>query len=111
MKKLLLGGACAASLLLALTPLAHAADMEPVPEPMGMGWYVSIFGGASFAKDQDFSVYEYGISSGYTAEVNFDPDTGFMFGAALGAQVNEWLRGEVEVSGHWHGGDGDIVFL
>ena len=56
MKKLLLGGACAASLLLALTPLAHAADMEPVPEAMGMGWYVSIFGGASWAKDQDFSL-------------------------------------------------------
>ena len=44
--------------------------------------------------------------------MNFDPDTGFMFGAALGAQFNEWARGEIEVSGNWHGdGEGDAVFL
>src|SRR5215207_11467827 len=103
MKKLLLGGACAASLLLALTPLAHAADMEPVAEPMGMGWYVSVFGGASFPRDEDFSFFDNVSSTDYTLDVNFDPDTGFMFGAALGAQFNEWLRGEVEVSGAWHG--------
>ena len=71
MKKLLLGGACAASLLLALTPLAHAADMEPVPEPMGMGWYVSVFGGASFAKDEDFSVFDYARGNDYKAGREF----------------------------------------
>ena len=50
MKKLLLGGACAASTFARTYP-AQAADM-PVPEPMaGMGWYVSVFGGASFARD------------------------------------------------------------
>ena len=116
MKKLLLGGACAASLLLALTPLAHAADMEPVPEPMAaMGWYVSVFGGASFAKDEHF----YALNSYYVGspvfsdlyqsiDANLDLDTGFMVGAALGASFNEWLRGEMEVSGNFHnvGGSG-----
>jgi hypothetical protein len=47
MRSYLLGGACAASMLLALTPAASAADMEAVPGPAGMGWYVSVFGGWS----------------------------------------------------------------
>jgi opacity protein-like surface antigen len=109
MKKLLLGGACAASLLLALTPLAQAADIEPVPEPVGLGWYVSVFGGASFAKDENFYV----LNSYYVGSPSFsdfyqsfdadlDLDTGFMVGAALGASFNDWLRGEVEVSGNFH---------
>src|SRR5215204_1918574 len=110
MKKLLLGGACAASLLLALTPLAHAADMEAVPESMGMGWYVSIFGGASFAKDEDFYVFNYANSYDYSFDAELDLDTGFMVGAALGVSFNEWLRGEVEVSGNFHdvGGEGSF---
>jgi opacity protein-like surface antigen len=113
MRSYLLGGACAASLMLALTPLAHAADMEPVPEPAHMGWYVSVFGGASFPRDEHFRLFDTGASStSYTLDVNFDPDNGFMVGAALGAQFTEWLRGEIEVSGHFHnGGDGEAVLL
>ncbi len=43
---------------------------------------------------------------------NFEPDDGFMVGAALGASFNEWLRGEVEVSGHFHDVSGDAyVYL
>src|SRR5215207_1877693 len=114
MKKLLLGGACAASLLLALTPLAHAADMEAVPEAMGMGWYVSVFGGASFAKDEDFYVFNsnyYGnYSYGLSFDADLDLDTGFMVGAALGVGFNEWLRGEVEVSGNFHDVSGEGYF-
>src|SRR5215208_7737379 len=114
MKKLLLGGACAASLLLALTPLAQAADM-PVPEPVGLGWYVSIFGGASFAKDEDFSAVNSVYYGGYGFydlffDADLDLDTGFMVGAALGASFNEWLRGEVEVSGNFHDVSGEAYF-
>jgi opacity protein-like surface antigen len=109
MKKLLLGGACAASLLLALTPLAHAADMEPVPEPVaGMGWYISIFGGASWAKDQNFSAEKYIDSLNYFyLDGELEPDTGFMAGIAVGASFNDWLRGEVEFSGNFHDISGD----
>src|SRR5215207_3170674 len=107
MKKLLLGGACAASLLLALTPLAHAADMEAVPEAMGMGWYVSVFGGWSHAKDESFSIETTGSTNFFEADLELDD--GFMVGAALGAQINEWLRGEVEVSGHFHDVSGTLA--
>src|SRR5215216_14895 len=105
MKKVLLGGACAASLLLALTPVVQAADM-PVAEPMGMGWYVSVFGGWSHAKDESFSL-ETTAATPATLDVDLDLDDGFMVGAALGAQFNEWLRAEVEVSGHFHDVEGD----
>jgi opacity protein-like surface antigen len=116
MRSYLLGGACAASLVLALTPLAQAADLEPVPEPAHMGWYVSVFGGASFAKNQNFynanTFYYYGYGNyDVSIDANIDPDTGFMVGAALGAQFNEWLRGEIEVSGHFHNVGGKAYYV
>jgi opacity protein-like surface antigen len=102
MRSYLLAGACAASLLLALTPVAQAADIEVAPEPMGLGWYVSVFGGWSHAKDESghFS------SSAYYFDLELDD--GFTAGIAVGAQINEWLRGEVELSGNWHDAEGAI---
>jgi opacity protein-like surface antigen len=92
-------------MLLALTPAAQAADIEAVPpEPMGWSWYVSVFGGWSHAKDEH--VFLEGTSA-YDFDADIDLDDGFMVGAALGAQINEWLRGEVEVSGHFHDVEGD----
>src|SRR6185295_2501511 len=88
-----------------------------VPEPVaGMGWYVSIFGGASFAKDEDFYALNstgcYGYYGCYyqSVDANLDLDTGFMAGAALGIGFNDWLRGEVEVSGNFHNVGGDAYF-
>jgi opacity protein-like surface antigen len=107
MRSYLLGGACAASMLLALTPVVQAADFEPVPEPAGWGWYLSVFGGwSSPTGDHDF-FFSSGTGTGFTS-VNgeVDLDDGFMAGLALGAHINEWLRGEIELSGHWHDADG-----
>jgi opacity protein-like surface antigen len=97
LRSYLLSGACAASMLLALTPVAQAADIEVAPPPMGWSWYISVFGGWSLPRDERFS-----FEDGATFEADIDPDNGFLVGAALGAHINNWLRGEVEVSGHWH---------
>jgi opacity protein-like surface antigen len=102
MRSYLLAGACAASLLLALTPVAQAADIEVAPEPMGLGWYVSVFGGWSHAKDESGS-FTYSSATYY---FDLELDDGFTAGIAVGAQINEWLRGEVELSGNWHDAEG-----
>lgn len=101
----LLAGACAASMLLALTPTVQAADIDVAPEPMGMGWYVSVFGGLSLAKDEDGSFID---ASSSTVYFDLDLDNGFTAGIAVGAQFNEWLRGEVEFSGNWHDVEGFV---
>jgi opacity protein-like surface antigen len=105
MRLYLLSGACAASMLLALTPVAGAADIDIAPEPAGFGWYVSVFGGLSMADEVDGSFTE---TNGPINYFDFDFDNGFTAGAALGAHFNEWLRGEVEVSGNWHDAEGFI---
>jgi OOP family OmpA-OmpF porin len=80
-----------------------------------MGWYVSVFGGASFAKDENFyalnSTYYQGYGYYYqSVDANLDLDTGFMVGAALGVSFNDWLRGEIEASGNFHNVGGDAYF-
>jgi opacity protein-like surface antigen len=107
MRSFLLTGACAASMLLALTPVAQAADFGIEPAPHGIGWYVSVFGGWSIADtDVDFST-----TTAASAVIDGDADLedGFMAGAALGVYFNDWIRAEVELSGHWHDVDGDFV--
>jgi opacity protein-like surface antigen len=106
MRSYLLSGACAASILLALTPVTQAADIAP--EPLGLGWYVSIFGGWSHAKDQSFEL-ETTLASPVVLDVDLELDDGFMVGAALGAHFNEWLRAEIEVSGHFHDVEGEAA--
>ena len=108
MRSYLLAGACAASLLLALTPVAQAADIEVAPESMGLGWYVSVFGGWSHAKDEsgNFETSSPAYSTVYAFDLELDD--GFTAGIALGAQINEWLRGEVELSGNWHDAEGFV---
>jgi opacity protein-like surface antigen len=96
-------------MLLALTPAAQAADIEAVPpEPMGWSWYVSVFGGWSHAKDEHLLLEDTCCSITGYLDADIDLDDGFMVGAAVGAQINEWLRGEVEVSGHFHDAGGDV---
>jgi opacity protein-like surface antigen len=69
-----------------------------------------VFGGWSMPTgDHDF-FYSGGASSTATsAEAQVDLENGFMAGLAIGAQVNEWLRAEVEVSGHWHEAEGSAL--
>jgi opacity protein-like surface antigen len=107
MRSFLISSACAASLMLALTPAASAADVDYAPEPAGPSWYVSVFGGWSLP--DDFDVGFVGLSStAYDASI--DLDSGFMAGIAAGARFNHWLRADVELSGNWHDVDGDEVF-
>ena len=109
MRSFLLTGACAASMLLALTPAAQAADIDVEPMPHGAGWYVSVFGGWSIADtDIEFSTTTAPIT-GDLIDAEAELEDGFMAGLALGAYFNEWIRAEVELSGHWHDAEGEIV--
>jgi opacity protein-like surface antigen len=106
MRSTLLSAACAVSILLALTSSVQAADIDVAPEPAGWGWYLSVFGGWSLPDDIEANRSDSGTE--WAAE--FELDDGFTAGLALGASINEWLRGEVEISGNWHelGGDSEI---
>ncbi len=74
------------------------------------GFYFSAFGGANFIRSQDGS---FGFVR-TTGHEHFDPDTGFLLGAALGVGLDHWLHGlkvELETSyrrndvgGHWDAG-------
>jgi opacity protein-like surface antigen len=92
MKKLLLAGACAASIVLGVSN-AQAADLDdPVP---GDIWYVSLFGGASFLDEFGIN-YSYTSGGGGRSENRTDP--GFIVGLAVGAEIIPNLRAELEVS-------------
>lgn len=94
----LLGGAAAVALI-AATPVI-AADLivdVPVYEPVAVsdtGWYLSIFGGAYFAD----SIEADDGSPAFGQYFDFDSDMGWTIGAAVGAQLTENFRGEVELS-------------
>lgn len=107
MRSFLLPGACAASMLLALTPIAQAADLDVEAAPRGFGWYVSVFGGWSIA-DTDIN-FATTTAASDVIEAEAELEDGFMAGAALGAYFNDWIRAEIEVSGHWHDADGESV--
>jgi opacity protein-like surface antigen len=98
MKSYLLSAACAASILLALAPAAAADEFDIAHEPQGWGWYVSVLGGRS--SPQDLGLAWSDATTAYDVEAALDD--GFMAGIAMGAQLNDRLRGEVELSGHWH---------
>jgi opacity protein-like surface antigen len=106
MRKLLLGAVASTAMFLG-TMQASAADIEVAPEPMGLSWYVSVFGGWSFNAEVEGD-FEYDAVSGSGYDLDLDLDDGFTAGIAVGAHINEWLRGEIELSGNWHDGDGDL---
>lgn len=95
--KLLAGAAAIA--LIAGTP-ALAADLivdVPVAEPVAVseyGWYFSIFGGALSVASAEAD----DGSPDFGQVFDFDTDLGWTAGAALGVQVTDFLRGEIEVS-------------
>jgi opacity protein-like surface antigen len=107
MRSFLISSACAASLMLALTPGASAADVEHAPEAAGPSWYVSVFGGWSLPDDIAVG-FEGTYSTDYSGSI--DLENGFMAGLAVGGRFNDWLRADVELSGHWHDVDGEEVF-
>src|SRR5687768_13709876 len=100
MRKLLLGAVASTAMFLG-TMQASAADIDVAPEPMGWSWYVSVFGGWSFSAEveAEYSGNDYDV----------DLDDGFTAGIAVGAHINEWLRGEIELSGNWHDGEVELT--
>jgi opacity protein-like surface antigen len=106
MRKMLLGAVASTALCLGAMQASAADIVEPVPEPMGWSWYVSVFGGWSMADELDGEI-EY---SGYDYDFEADLDNGFTAGVAVGAHINEWLRGEIELSGNWHDAGGELDF-
>ena len=78
--------------LLASSALALLAGAT---EAQASGMYISVFGGANWQADSS-SVNPTTIES-----FNVDPDTGFVVGGAVGANLTKWvngLRAEVEVA-------------
>jgi opacity protein-like surface antigen len=109
MRSLLVSSACAASLMLALAPAASAADVDYAPEPVGPTWYVSVFGGWSLPDNVDISFNSTAGATDVEFSGDIDLHNGFLAGAAIGGHINDWIRGEVEVSGHWHDAGGDAT--
>ncbi|MFZ5671869.1 MAG: outer membrane protein [Pseudomonadota bacterium] len=89
MKKTLLAG-CAAATLSLFAVQAHAADVTPVAEPNG--FYVSLFGGASFLDRVETNIYS------DDTDYKVDTKTGYILGGAIGMRIWEPIRAEVEVS-------------
>jgi opacity protein-like surface antigen len=116
----LLGGLALSGLL--FTPAAIAADLEAVvEEPAGIGWYVSLFGGPKWGdgevnikdirRENDqcqipylpasfvvCEVLDLVIVDSHEAALHGEIDNGFLFGGAIGTQLTENLRAEIEVS-------------
>ena len=84
MKNGLLATVATAMLFLACTQ-ANAEDATP-----GNGMYVSVFGGASFPENVKTN-----ISS---LDYSVDLKTGYLLGGAIGMNITEMIRGEVELS-------------
>ncbi len=92
MNKLLLAGACAASIMLGVSSVQAADLYEPVAQTPG--WYVSLFGGASFLDDVEITY----SNSGTAGLSETETDAGFIVGGAIGMHVNQSMRAEIEVS-------------
>lgn len=78
---------------LALTNAAMAAD--PVAVDPGHNWYVSVFGGYTFAEDYSFDLTN-AVGTDFRYDISFDD--GFLVGGAFGMVYNENIRAEIEVA-------------
>jgi opacity protein-like surface antigen len=88
MKTTLLATVAAASILL-VCGQASAADVD-MPAADSMGLYVSVFAGASFPQNVKTQL------SGTNYSV--DLKTGYLLGGAVGVNITDMVRGEVELS-------------
>ncbi len=74
---------------------ANAADLPPPPMPEPANWNFTVFGGASWLDsvdtdiDPDFQGFD---------NADFDFDTGFLIGGAMGFTFVDWARTEIEVA-------------
>lgn len=99
MRKILLSGASIAALSLSLVSAANAQSMGDV---YGDGtWYVSLFGGVSFAnsaKTRATVTTATGTFTTGTASVTQRFKDGYSVGIAAGKQLTDMFRAEVELS-------------
>jgi len=102
-KKLLLATVAAVGLTMGIAS-AKAADLEPVAEPLG--WYVSLFGGASWLDDVKTDYEDDNIGYGNEA----DTDVGFIIGGAVGTHLTEDIRVELEVAYSENDTDDEVIF-
>jgi opacity protein-like surface antigen len=102
MKKALLA-ATAISALVGFSAAAQAAD--PVADP-GHQWYITGFGGYSFAEDYD---YEFTGAGGAGFDYTVSLEDGFVIGGAFGYIWNDNVRTELEVSYGNYDFDDDYV--
>lgn len=86
--------------LLASSALALLAGAQSAQAGAFDGLYLNVFGGANWQEDKSgFSQVTTGSTTVTTFSHNFDSDTGFVVGGAIGTDL--WLkglRGEIEVS-------------
>lgn len=106
MRSFLLSGACAGAMLLALLPGAQAGDLDIEMMPQASTWYVSVFGGLSLGESAEIEESGGSGSTAVTIAAEADIEEGLIAGLAAGLRVNDWIRAEAEVSGHWHDGGG-----
>jgi len=90
MGKSFLSSAAIAAMLLGVTP---AAAQDAFTMPNFSQFYVSVFAGAAFVDDFDAPAP---VVPGF--EFQFDFDSGYTLGIAVGTQIMPNLRGEVEYS-------------
>lgn len=93
-KKELLLAVAATALVLGISS-ARAADIDPVVEPAG--WYVSLFGGASWL-DEVKTDYSFDSFPDDEYQADIGTDVGFIIGGAVGTHLTEDLRVELEVA-------------
>lgn len=83
---------CSTALVALLLGSSPAMAESPFDVPTPSGWYVSLFGGVTFADDYEPSANLFGVQ--YSFETEFD--NGYVLGIALGTQILPNLRGEIE---------------
>src|SRR5262245_49079555 len=77
------------ALLLAATGYSQSADAADISPPVAEpDWYLSVFGGASFA--QSHATIE--------DQKEIELEDGFLLGAAIGREIGGGLRSELEIS-------------
>ncbi|QIG50764.1 porin family protein [Nordella sp. HKS 07] len=77
------------ALLLAATAYSHASRAADIGQPMvEPDWYLSVFGGASFAQ---------GLAT-ISSQKEIRLNDGFLLGGAIGRNLGEGLRSELEIS-------------
>jgi opacity protein-like surface antigen len=110
MRRLLLSTAAVAALGMVSVPGASAADIpapvyKAAPAPL-MNWYVEIYGGWTKMRNYNFDFVSVpgGVHFPYT--VGFD--NGWVVGGAIGRQVINWLRIELDVS---HGRNNNSTYV